>query len=231
MPTAPATPDSINGTTPIQARTPLHHKANGAAKPEEPPTVTEIGFTDIDRTARELLQDNPDALTATGHQTVIPVVKKTGQFEFFRTDPTVRLTMPMVVLKKGGDRVYAVMPAAIPCLARVGIEPFLMTLYPVVIKTRPLSDKLVWIKLPSGRDWEPWTLSRRRVLDEAVGAWKAMRIIGESYGAFDPGPKFISVEPVFPDYTEAEWIDKSLKAADLIIRDDAHPLFEELGNG
>jgi hypothetical protein len=177
------------------------------------------------------VQPNPSALTVTGHLTVIPVVSKPLPHEFFRTHPILRFSMPMVTPKKGslGAHTYAVLPSALPYLAREMIEPFMATLFPIVIAARPLIYKLVLVKTPSdGRDWDAWNLSKKLTLDEAVDAWRAMRTVKGGYCACPPNPAAILPEAEFPNYSDGEWIHKSLGVADLIVRDDTHPMFKEI---
>ncbi len=205
-------------------------KSNGSAPP--PAASDAARIADLDREARELLHPNPSALTVTGHMTVIPVVNKPLPHEFFRAHPTLRFTMPMVTPKKGalGAYTYAVLSSALPCLARAMIEPFMATLFPIVIAARPPIHKLVLVKLPSdGKQWDAWNLSKKLVLDEAVNAWRAMRTVKGGYCACPPNPSAIlPAEVEFPDYSGGEWIDKSLGVADLIVRDETHPMFADL---
>ena len=124
-------------------------KSNGSMPP---PSASEAArIADLDREAKELLHPSPSALTVTGHMTVIPVVSKPLPHEFFRTHPVLRFSMPMVTPKKGalGAHTYAVMPTALPYLAREMIEPFMATLFLIVIAARPLIYKLILVKTPS----------------------------------------------------------------------------------
>jgi hypothetical protein len=181
--------------------------------------------------ASSLLLPDPATLAATGQMLVIPIVAKPNPLEFFRTHPDVRLTLKMVTPNKGvlGANTYAVMPEAEGILARYRFEPFVATLYPIVIDSRPLTYKLVMVKPPNGgRDWDNYNLTRKLALDKAVHQWIAMRSIKGGYEACEPDPAAKFPDPVFPDYTLDEWVEKSLVVTDLIIRDDTHPIFKEI---
>jgi hypothetical protein len=142
--------------------------------------------------------------------------------------------MPMVTPKKGalGAHTYAVMPSVMPYLAREMIEPFNATLFPIVIASRLLSYKLVLVKTPSGgKEWDAWNLSKKLALDEAVTVWRAIRTVSGGYRACPPNAAAVLPEEAeFPDYSNGEWIHKSLGVADLIVRDDTHPMFKEINN-
>ena len=187
----------------------------------------------IEETARKLLKDAPSALTDTGHQTVIPLVNVPQQLLRFRTHPTLRLTLPMVCPGKGslGALTYAVMPEAEPYLARELIEPFLATLFPIMIASRPITYALVMVKLPAdGKKWDNWALTKKLVLDEAVSDWRSMRKApGGGYQAKTPNPTWAPpVDAEFPDYSEAQWLHLSLGVTDLIVHDGTHPMFQEI---
>jgi hypothetical protein len=189
------------------------------------------GSEDLEELARQLLQPNPATLAATGQLLVVDVVKKPGPLEFFRTHPSMRLSVRMVCPNKGeiGAHDYAVLPAAEGLLARHRFEPFLCTLYPIVIDARPLVYKLVQVKPPSdGRDWDHWNLSRKLALDMAVDRWIAMRPIRGGYEACEPDPAAEFPEPKFPDWSLPEWLHKSFVVTDRIIRDESHPIFKEI---
>ena len=192
----------------------LPNGADGIREPLKP---------DLDLTT-ELLLPNPDTLQARGQQIVNPVVSKPGPLEFFRTHPTLRLTIKMVTPNKGelGAHSYAVLPAMEPVLARYRFEPSTVTLFPVVIDSRPPTYKLVSVKHPRARDWDNWNLSKKLGLDMAVGEWLALRSIKGGYEACKPDPAAAFPEPDFPDWGPNEWLQRSLDAADLIIRDESH---------
>jgi hypothetical protein len=181
--------------------------------------------------AEALLLPNPATLAVIGQMLVIPVVTKPGALEFFRTHPDLRLTLKMVTPNKGeiGAHTYAVLPAMEGVLARYKFEPYVATLYPIVIDSRPLTYKLVIVKPPpAGRDWDNYNLTRKLALDMAVDKWIAMRSIRGGYEACDPDPEAKFPDPVFPDYTASEWLQKSLGVTDLIIRDESHPVLKEI---
>jgi hypothetical protein len=185
----------------------------------------------VEDLAAALLLPNPATLAATGQMLVIPVVTKPGPLEFFRTHPDLRLTLKMVTPNKGeiGAHNYAVLPAMEGVLARYKFEPYVATLYPIVIDSRPLTYKLVMVKPPpAGRDWDNYNLTRMLALDMAVEKWIAMRSIRGGYEACDPDPEAKFPDPVFPDYTASEWLQKSLGVTDLIIRDESHPVLKEI---
>jgi hypothetical protein len=201
-------------------------KPNGAGPPPEATLQETVAR------ASELLLPNPDALLSeTGEQVLIPVVNRPGDVEFFRTHPTIRLTMPMVTPKKGkvGAQTYGVLPSMQHLLLKHKFTPFAVTLYPIVIAGNPLSYKLVRVRLPSaGRGWDTYNLARKIVLDRGVNEWVAMRVENESYVAVPPHPEAIFPEVVFPDYTAEEWLERSLYAAGLVIRDETHEVFREI---
>src|SRR5271166_3463740 len=145
----------------------------------------------VEDLARQLLLPNPATLTAIGQMLVAPVVPKPGPLEFFRCHPDLRLTLKMVMPHKGepGAHTYAVAPAVEGILARYRFEPFVATLYPICIDSKPLTYKLVLVKPPTdGRDWDNWNLSKKLALDMAVGKWIAMRPIRGGYEACEPDP-------------------------------------------
>jgi hypothetical protein len=161
----------------------------------------------------------------------VPVVTKTSPLEFFRTQPELRLTMRMLTPNKGelGAFTYAVMPQAEGLLARYRFEPYVATLYPVVIACKPPLYKLVQVKLPpSGRNWDQYNLSRKLCLETAVHKWIAMRTFAGGYQSCDPDPQATFPEPVFPDWSAHEWLQRSLGAQDLIINDDTHSVFKAI---
>jgi hypothetical protein len=185
----------------------------------------------LEELARQLLQPNPSTLAATGQLLVVPLVSKPGPLEYFRTHPNLRLSVKMVTPNKGelGAHTYAVWPTAEGILARHRFEPFLATLYPIVIDSRPLVYKLVMVKPPAeGRDWDNWNLSKKLALDLAVDKWIALRSVRGGYEACDPDPAAQFPEPKFPDWSPAEWLHKSLGVTDLIIKDESHPIFKEI---
>lgn len=181
--------------------------------------------------AAELLLPNPESLATTAQQLTIQVVAKPGPLEFFRCHPTVRLTLKMLTPNKGelGAHTYAVLPAAEPLLARYRFEPHLATLYPIVIDSRPPVVKLVMVKLPQqGRDWDNYNLSKKVALDMAVEKWVALRPIKGGYEGVEPHPDAVFPDPIWPDYSSNDWLNKSLGAADLVIRDASHDVFRAI---
>jgi hypothetical protein len=183
--------------------------------------------------AEALLLPNPDILTSTVEQVVVDVVGKLEPVEFFRTHPTMRLTLNLVTPNRQdiGAYDYAVLPEALPLLVRHKLRPSLVTLYPIVIGTKPLTYKLMRVKHPMGaRKWDTWNLSRRQILDQAVGQWLAMRELpGGGYGAVPPDPEAEFPEPVFPDWTVDDWLQRSFGAQDLILSDNEdHTVFRAL---
>jgi hypothetical protein len=195
------------------------------------PLAGAVGAAEVEDLARQLLLPNPETLTATGQMLVVPVVSKPGPLEFFRTHPKLRLTLKMVTPNKGeiGAHTYAVAPAMEGILARYRFEPFIVTLYPIVIDSKPLVYKLVSVKPPAdGRDWDNWNLSKKLALDMAVNKWIALRSIRGAYEACEPDPAAQFPDPMFPDWSESEWLHKSLAVTDLIIRDENHSIFKEI---
>jgi hypothetical protein len=181
--------------------------------------------------AEALLIPNPESLNTTAEQLSIPVVSKTSPLEFFRTHPTLRLTLRMLTPNKGelGAFTYAVMPAAEALLARHHFEPYAATLFPIVIDSRPMTYKLMTVKLPPpGREWDNYNLSRKVALDIAVDRWIAMRSVRGGYEGCDPDPAAEFPEPVFPDWTAHEWLRRSLGVADLIIGGEDHHVFKAI---
>jgi hypothetical protein len=180
--------------------------------------------------AEALLLPNPDILESTGTQLLIPVVGKPGALEYFRTHPTLRLTLKMVTPAKGelGAFSYAVMPSAEPILLRYKFEPRPVMLYPIMIGSKPPIYKLVQIKLPQGREWDQWNLSKKIALDEAVHRWVAVRLFNGIYHSEDPDPEAVFPDPAFPEWDAGEWLQRSLGAADLIIHDDTHRVFNAI---
>jgi hypothetical protein len=208
-----------------------HNRGNGAVPPDIAAHNKSEDLDSAAALAAHLLQATPSALTVTGHMTVIPVVSKPLPHEFFQTHPTLRLSLLMITPKKGsiGAHSYAVMSSALSVLAREQIEPFDATLYPIVIASRPLSYKLVMVKTPkAGRDWDAWNLSKKLALDEAVHDWRALRAAGGGYVACPPNAAHNPPDPVFPEYSDGEWLRRSLGVADLIVRDGTHPVFQEI---
>jgi hypothetical protein len=205
--------------------TPFPTKPNGSSP------AALLFAEEVEDLARELLLPNPDTLSVTAEMLVIPVVSKPGPVEFFRTHPDLRLTLEMVIPKKGdiSAHAYAVLPKAKGLLARYKFEPFPVTLYPIVIDSRPLTYKLVVVKLPTnGREWDAWNLSRKLALDIGVAKWVAMRTVKGGYEACDPDPASVFPEPEWPDYTRNDWLQKSLGVTDLIIRDETHSVFKAI---
>jgi hypothetical protein len=207
------------------------HKHNGDARIAslDPDRATKLD-QEVDL-AEALLQPNPEALSATGQQLSIPVVSKLSPLEFFRTQPTMRLTLKMLTPNKGelGAFTYGVMPDAEGALARYRFEPYLATLFPIVIDSRPMTYKLVMVKLPpAGREWDHWNLSRKLALEMAVDKWIAIRSIRGGYEACEPDPAAEFPEPVFPDWSANEWLKRSLGAADLIIHNEEHHVFRAI---
>lgn len=180
--------------------------------------------------AEQLLLPNPVELETHGQQLLVPVVSKPGPLEFFRTHPTLRLTIKMVTPNKGelGAFSYAVLPNAEPALLRYRFEATPVTLFPITIDSRPPVFKLVSVKLPQGREWDNWNLSKKLALDKAVGQWVAIRPIKVGYEACDPDPAAVFPEPEFPDWTANDWLERSLGAADLVIKDDTHHVFDAI---
>ncbi len=169
----------------------------------------------------------------TGHMTVIPVCQQAIAARVLRAHPTLRFTMPMVTPRGGARRLHlccAVVRVALSG-ARDDRAPHRHWLPPIVIAARPPIHKLVLVKLPSdGKQSDAWNSTiEKLVLDEAVNAWRAMRTVKGGYCACPPNPSAIlPAEVEFPDYSGGEWIDKSLGAADLIVRDETHPMFADL---
>jgi hypothetical protein len=186
----------------------------------------------VEDLARQLLLPNPATLTATGQMLVVPLVSKPGRLEFFRSHPDLRLTLKMVTPHQGeiGAHTYAVAPAVEGVLARYRFQPFVATLYPICIDSKPLTYKLVLVKPPAdGRDWDNWNLSRKLALEVAVGKWVAMRPLpGGGYEACDPDPAAQFPEVSFPDWSPSDWLHKSLGVTDLVIKDETHPIFKEI---
>jgi hypothetical protein len=179
--------------------------------------------------AKALLLPNPESLNATGEQLSIPLVKTPSPLEYFQTHPTIRLTLKLIEPNKGGldSFIYAVMPPAEAVFTRYKFLPYIATLFPIVIDGNPLTYKVVQVKVPPpGRRWDQWNLSRKLTLEAAVGKWKAMRSVGNGYEACDPdlGAKFR--DPVFPDWSPHEWLDRCLGVADLIVWDGDHDVFK-----
>jgi hypothetical protein len=205
-------------------------KPEAAATPflDEPRAAALVEEIDL---AEALLLPNPEVLDATGEQLSIPVVSKTSALEFFRAHPTIRMTLKMLAPNKGelGSFTYAVLPAAEGPLLRHKLEPYLATLYPIVIDSNPLSYKLMEVKLPpAGRNWDQYNLSRKLVLEKSVDRWVAMRSFRGGYHACDPDPAAEFPEPVFPDWTQHEWLKRSLGVMDLIIHNETHSVFRAL---
>ena len=73
---------------------------NVHALPNGADSVREQLKPDIDLAAA-LLLPNPDVLELRGQQLAIPVVNKPSPLEFFRTHPSLRLTLKMVTPDKG----------------------------------------------------------------------------------------------------------------------------------
>jgi hypothetical protein len=181
--------------------------------------------------ARELLLPNPTGLTANGRTLVVQITDKPGPLEFFRCHPEIRLTVKMVTPRKGdmGATSYGVVPSAEPLLIRHHFEPYVATLYPIVIDSNPPIYKLIKVKPPSGgRDWDNWSLSKRLALDIAVDKWIAIRSATGAYQACDPDPNAEFPEVVWPDWTEGDWLHKSLVVTELLIRGPDHPIFKDI---
>jgi hypothetical protein len=178
---------------------------------------------------RAAMLDPPLTLASTTTQVLIPVGTP-GPLEFIRTHPTLRLTFNMTQPKKGpGSLLYVVMPKAEAVLARHKIGIVTTTLYPVMIAAAVPTYRLVPVKLPAdGKRWDEWNLSRKLLLDQAVDKWLAIRSIGGGYGIGEPDPGAIFPEVKFPDWSEVEWLDRSLIPGDLVIWDDTHPLFKDI---
>jgi hypothetical protein len=183
---------NINPTGEPKRVPPIGAKPNGSTPPTNEDSQQAEDLRRMEETASKLLKDAPSALNDTGHQTVVPLVNVPQQLLRFRTHPTIRLTMPMVCPGKGnlGALTYAVMAEAEPYLARESIEPFLATLFPIMIASRPITYALVMVKLPAdGKKWDNWALTKKLVLDEAVGDWRSMRRApGGGYQAKVPNP-------------------------------------------
>jgi hypothetical protein len=96
---------------------------NVHALPNGADSVREQLKPDIDLAAA-LLLPNPDVLESRGQQLAIPVVNKPGPLEFFRTHPSLRLTLKMVTPDKGqpGAHSYAVLPAVEPVPGETGVD-------------------------------------------------------------------------------------------------------------
>jgi hypothetical protein len=214
-------------------------RMNGPAEPAAPGTAIPPSLDparaaklaeEIDL-AEALLLPNPGALYTAGEQVSIPIVTRTTPLEFFRAHPTIRMTLKMLTPNKGGlgAPTYAVMPAAEGLLARYKFEPFLATLYPIVIASTPLSYKLMTVKHPpDGREWDMYNLSRKTILEQSVSQWLAIRSFQGGYHACSPDPLAEFPEPVFPDYDEHEWLKRSLGVSDLIIGDENHHVFKAI---
>jgi hypothetical protein len=196
-------------------------KPNGAA-----PSLKEI----VDRASKLLIATPEVLLAATGEQVLIPVISKPDPLEYFRTHPTMRLTMAMVEPRKGSisSRTYAVEAEAQSLLLKHKILPFAATLFPIVIDSKPLSHKLVRVRLPGRGGWDNYNLTRKLVLDRGVNEWIAMRMEAGGYVAVPPHPEATFPAPVFPDWDENEWLQRSLYAADLVISDGNHEVFREI---
>jgi hypothetical protein len=183
--------------------------------------------------AKALLMPNPDTLTTVAEQILIDVVGTLEPTEFFRTHPTMRLTLNLVTPNRQdiGAQDYAVLPEGLPLLARHKMHPSLVTLYPVVLDTKPLTYKLMRVKHPTGgRKWDKWNLSRKQALERAMDEWIALRQIpGGGYEWVFPDPEAIFPEPVFPDWTEGDWLQRSFGAQDLILgNNENHDVFRAL---
>jgi hypothetical protein len=204
-------------------------RGNGAVPPVDFNDAIEK-LKPVEDLAKLLLMPSPSTLSSAGEVLAIPVISKPGPLEYFRTHPDLRLTLEMVCPNKGDISAlnYGVMPAARASLARHHIEPFTVTLYPIVICSQPLVYRLVMVKLPSGPRWDNWNLTKKIALDKAVTQWVALRSIKGGYWACDPDPEAVFPDPEFPGYTAHDWLQKSLGVQDQIIRDDSHPVFKEI---
>lgn len=216
---------------PLEPNNPIPlHATNGATPPTPAPDIA-AAKPALDW-GKALLKDSPTALiVADTERVLIEVVKKTGDFEFFRAHATVRLTLDMVTPGKDeiGAPDYALLPHMAHVLGRHKIEPYLVTLYPVCVDTRPLTIKLVMVKHPrDGLRWDSYNLSKKRCLDAAVDRWIAMRREGKTYAICPPHLSVEFPDPVFPDYEPHEWLDRSLGAAGLIICNEDHEVFKKL---
>jgi hypothetical protein len=186
---------------------------------------------DVEDLARTLLLPSPAGLAAKGQLLVIPIVKKPAPLEFFRCHPEYRFTMRMVSPR--ADEInaapYAVTPAAEILLARHHFEPFIATLYPICLDTTPVTYKLVYVKPPAdGGKWDAWNLSKKLALELAVDKWIALRSVKSAYQACDPDPAAEFPEVVWPEWSDNEWLHKSLVVADLVIHDEKHPIFKDI---
>jgi hypothetical protein len=204
---------------------PAHTTGNGAAPPPQPGTPEYF-----DQLARQLLRPPSPTLGSTGLQMVVDCIKTPDPMAFLRSHPTLRLSLALLTpSKKLGSNTYAVLPSAIPLLARYHFEPAQHTLYPVVLAARPLVYKLIRVKTPTdGRDWDNWNLSKKLILDEAVEKWRAIRSIQSGYAAGIPDSEASFPEPEFPDWSEGEWLYRSFEVTDLLIKDESHPIFKEI---
>jgi hypothetical protein len=182
--------------------------------------------------AAALLLPNPDTLVSAGEQIVVPVVSKLAPSEFFRTHPTLRLTLNLFTPNREDIDAhdYAVLPNALPLLARYRLQPSMVTLLPVVVGSKPLAYKLVRVKHPAaGRKWDDWNLSRRQALERAVHEWIALRSIPRGFEWVLPDPEAEFPEPVFPEWSENDWLQRSFGAQDLVLPgDENHAVFRAL---
>jgi len=213
---------------------------NGATPPPSLDAEQQQALDNKISLAQRLLLPNPDELNAVATQLVIPIIKKTSPLEYFRTHPSMRLTMLMTAPDTAAIEppIYGVMPEAVPPLKREKIQPEVYTLYPLVFDTKPLTYKLLQVKPPlSGKKWDGYNLGRRLAAEIAVDKWIAMRGIPGGYEACDPDPEAKFPEVVWPkkrsgdgwiEWSEDDWIEKSLGVTGQLIFDDTHEIFKQI---
>src|SRR5262249_22342646 len=109
-------------------------------------------------------------------------------------------------------------------------RPALVTLYPIVLDTKPFTYRLMRIQQPSdGRKWDDWNLSRKLALERAVEEWIALRSIPRGFEWVRPDQEAEFPDPIFPNWDEEGWLERSFGAQGLILgNDENHPLYRAL---
>lgn len=207
-------------------------KTNGALPGEVGTTASVDEMEQKVSLSEELLLPSPDSLNVSGVQVLVPVVRLPLPLEVFWTHPTLVLTLASVTPEKGaiGAITYVVPPSMFPVLRRNKFEPAVTFYYPVLIDSNPRQTKLVMVKPPAPprTDWDAYNLAKKLILEQARTRWSSIRTAGSSYeAAYPENPD--DIEPaVFPGWTTDDWLDRSVVASDLLIRDESHPIFDKI---
>ena len=204
-----------------------------AVATETADTVAETDEEQLDEEEREfraLRCDLPGVKGAAAAGIVaISVGKSPNKNEFFRTHPTFRPIVPIVIHEVGMEQLYFVVSAdMVEPLSAIGVKVAKHTLY-LTVTTRG-AIRIVPVR-GAGDDGEMNEYNRTKEIGliEGIEAWRRLYTDEENrcYKAF-PAPVERFSDPQWPDLKPAKIFKLAFRDKGRLIDSTEHPLFQKL---